>query len=135
MPSADDRDLEEYFRECQKVKEVAHLTSYTSLTNQAMSILTGSAELFNMACMLTKDADGRKERIERLHRSLSSRYGIQDREELFQKGKKAAVDNQMSILQDQVEIGCQYVKTRKIEIAKYAGMMFICNYIIFCCNN
>ena len=114
-------------RQCQKVKEVADLAAYTEVTDQAVSILTGNSELFEMACALTSDVDANL--IDTLYTSLSAKYGTEVKEVLFQQGRQAAINNQLSVLQDQIEIGCQYMKSRKQEIKK------ICRYVerFMCC--
>ena len=120
MPHAADGDLARYFCLQQKIHEAEHLAAYTGTTSHGVSTLTDNCEFYHKAAKLA-NVDLQKAEVAVLFQSLSQRYDVDDEEELYQKGRTAAIDNQMAVLQDHIEIGCQYIRARKFDISKYAG--------------
>ncbi|XP_038071093.1 uncharacterized protein LOC119739989 [Patiria miniata] len=119
MPHAPDAELERFFQLKQKLREIAPLQEYTDISSQPISLLLDSTDLYSEATKLTGKAVNILKELEETHTILHELYGVPE-EELYQMGRTAAIEHQVAVLQDQVELHCQQIKRRDLEITKFA---------------
>ena len=112
MPHIPDLALQWFFHLTQSLREFDSLKTYTSISSGPLSLLLDSGGLYAEAIRITGTAGSTLTELAEVQQKLSGLFSDVEGE-LYDIGRSAAIDHQMAVLQDQIELTFQYIKKKK----------------------
>ena len=114
----------EFFQTSQQLEDLANLEKYTKTASSSVAHITGSSLLYERVAEHAKNKKSLQVKKKALLKQLQEKENVTEKE-VYQRGKREAADMKRAALQQDIEIVCCSIETRRVAIGKEAGKSYL----------